>query len=78
MLLPSGTNRTVDESIAEYAFLSYFTQISYDYDEKYFIDLVGRNDASSRFGKNKRNALLAPLDFYGKLKRKFSGRCGLD
>lgn len=78
MLLPSGTNRTVDESIAEYAFLSYFTQISYDYDEKYFIDLVGRNDASSRFGKIREMRFLAPLDFYGKLKRKFSGRCGLD
>ncbi|WP_313379962.1 SusC/RagA family TonB-linked outer membrane protein [Proteiniphilum saccharofermentans] len=69
MLLPSGTNRTVDESIAEYAFLSYFTQISYDYDEKYFIDLVGRNDASSRFGKNKRNALFGSVGLLWKAKK---------
>ena len=55
MLLPNGVNKSVDESKAEYAFLSYFSQLSYDYSEKYFVDLVVRNDASSRFGKNKRN-----------------------
>ena len=57
MLLPNGVNKTVDEQKTEYAFLSYFGQLSYDYSEKYFVDLVVRNDASSRFGKNKRNGM---------------------
>lgn len=49
--------KNVGESSSEYAFLSYFGQFSYDYQKKYFLDLVLRNDASSRFGKNKRNGL---------------------
>ena len=57
MLLPSGVNKNVDESKSEYAFLSYFGQASYDFQEKYILDLVLRNDASSRFGKNKRNGM---------------------
>lgn len=47
--------QAVDENWSEYAFLSFFGQFSYDYDSKYFLDLVLRNDASSRFGANKRN-----------------------
>ncbi|WP_329905128.1 SusC/RagA family TonB-linked outer membrane protein [Porphyromonas pogonae] len=47
--------KTVESRTAEYAFLSYFGRLSYDYQSKYFLDLTYRNDASSRFGKNKRN-----------------------
>lgn len=47
--------KEVSSSTAEYAFLSYFGRLSYDYADKYFIDLTYRNDASSRFGKNNRN-----------------------
>ncbi|MBR8765483.1 TonB-dependent receptor P3 [Porphyromonas levii] len=47
----------VSEGGLSYAFLSYFTQLSYDYKEKYFVDLVLRNDASSRFSKAHRNGL---------------------
>lgn len=54
-------NLTKDYSLAEsnmrYSFLSFFGQFAYDYDERYFVDLVLRNDASSRFGANKRNGL---------------------
>ncbi|MDD4009683.1 MAG: SusC/RagA family TonB-linked outer membrane protein [Fermentimonas sp.] len=71
MLLPAGTNRTVDEAITEYAFLSYFGQVSYDYAEKYFVDLVARNDASSRFGKNKRNALFGSVGLMWKAKKEY-------
>ncbi len=45
------------ESNLRYSFLSFFGQFAYDYDERYFVDLVLRNDASSRFGANKRNGL---------------------
>lgn len=69
MLLPNGTNRTVDEAKSEYAFLSYFGQLSYDYGEKYFIDLVARNDASSRFGKNKRNGMFWSTGLMWKAKK---------
>jgi len=56
MLLSEITkDKTLSESSSQYAFLSYFGQLSYDYASKYFVDVVLRNDASSRFGKNKRN-----------------------
>ena len=39
---------------SELALLSYFGTLSYDYDKKYFIDLMVRRDGSSRFGPGKR------------------------
>ncbi len=55
-LIQNGTtNIATTESKSQYAFLSYFGQLSYDFQKKYFIDLVVRNDASSRFGKNKQS-----------------------
>lgn len=54
-------NKSVGEETNGYAFLSFFTQLSYDFSERYFVDLVLRNDASSRFGKNKRNGLFWSL-----------------
>lgn len=39
---------------SELALLSYFGTLSYDYDKKYFIDLMLRRDGSSRFGPGKR------------------------
>ena len=41
----------------EYAYNSVFGRIEYNFAEKYFIDLSLRNDASSRFGAENRNAL---------------------
>ncbi len=39
---------------SELALLSYFGTLSYDYDKRYFIDLMLRRDGSSRFGPGKR------------------------
>ncbi len=47
--LPSYSN-------SEYAFNSVFGRIEYNYDNRYFIDGLVRNDGSSRFGANNRNA----------------------
>lgn len=62
-------NYRMSESKTEYAFLSFFTQISYDYMEKYFVDLVLRNDASSRFGANTRNGLFWSVGLLWKAKQ---------
>lgn len=43
----SGTN-------AEFRIGSYFGNVKYNYDERYFITLVGRYDGSSRFGSDTR------------------------
>lgn len=48
---------TPDYYLEEYAYNSVFGRIEYNYDGKYFVDLSIRNDASSRFGKDNRNAL---------------------
>ncbi|MFL0169576.1 SusC/RagA family TonB-linked outer membrane protein [Tenacibaculum maritimum] len=37
-----------------YALLSYFSQLNYNYDKKYYIGASFRKDGSSRFGKNAR------------------------
>ena len=39
---------------AEYSILSYFGTLSYDYNEKYYLDLSYRTDGSSRFGEDNR------------------------
>lgn len=62
-------NYSMGESKTEYAFLSFFTQVSYDYMEKYFVDLVLRNDASSRFGANTRNGLFWSAGLLWKAKK---------
>lgn len=70
LTLLSHTNR--DQSVREFssndAYLSFFTQLAYDYRERYFVDLVLRNDASSRFGANRRNALFWSLGLLWKAK----------
>lgn len=43
-------------STAQYAYLSYFGQLNYDYLGKYFLDLSLRSDESSRFGSANRRA----------------------
>ena len=62
-------NKSVGEETNGYAFLSFFTQLSYDFSERYFVDLVLRNDASSRLGKNKRNGLFWSLGLLWKAKK---------
>lgn len=61
-------DRKLNESQVAFAFLSFFGQLSYDYQERYFVDLVLRNDASSRFGDNKRNGLFYSVGLLWKAK----------
>ena len=69
-LLNNATkNKNIGEDTNGYAFLSFFTQLSYDFSERYFVDIVLRNDASSRFGKNKRNGLFWSLGLLWKAKK---------
>ena len=57
LLLSAGTkDQDVGASKNQYAFLSYFGRLEYDYLEKYFLNFSLRNDASSRFGADNRNA----------------------
>lgn len=62
-------NYSVSEDKNSYAFLSFFTQMSYDLKEKYFVDFVLRNDASSRFGRNKRNGVFWSVGLLWKAKK---------
>ena len=50
-------NYTMSESWSQYRFLSFFGHADYSFDKKYMFDVTVRNDASSRFGKNNRNAI---------------------
>ena len=56
--LNNGTQSTfdVEEEMSQSKFLSYFGRIDYNYGNKYFVDASVRNDSSSRFGPNNRNA----------------------
>ncbi len=56
--LQNGTQTTFDvsESLSESKFLSFFGRAEYSLMDKYYFDASVRNDASSRFGPNNRNA----------------------
>jgi len=57
MLLGNGPDDIdVTSAKSEYAYLSYFGRIDYSFMEKYFVDFSLRQDACSRFGKDKRVA----------------------
>ncbi|MCG1036199.1 SusC/RagA family TonB-linked outer membrane protein [Polaribacter sargassicola] len=56
-LLSSGpNNRNVNHSESQYIFSSYFTNLEYNYDKKYYGDISFRRDGSSRFGKDNKYA----------------------
>ncbi|MBO4671156.1 MAG: SusC/RagA family TonB-linked outer membrane protein [Bacteroidales bacterium] len=59
LILQQGTqdSKSVSEASQASKFLSFFGHADYSYASKYFFDATIRNDASSRFGKNVRNAL---------------------
>ena len=52
----TASSRGVSESMSASKFLSFFAHADYSYMGKYIIDASIRNDASSRFGVNVRNA----------------------
>ncbi|MGD2035542.1 MAG: SusC/RagA family TonB-linked outer membrane protein, partial [Bacteroidales bacterium] len=45
---PTDAGGTIDE----WGLFAYFGTLTYDFNQKYIIDLIGRRDASSRFGEN--------------------------
>lgn len=61
--------KDLEASVSQYAFLSFFGRLSYDYADRYFADLTVRNDASSRFGKNNRNATFWSLGLMWRAKK---------
>ncbi|MFW6327024.1 MAG: SusC/RagA family TonB-linked outer membrane protein [Bacteroidota bacterium] len=62
VLLTEGPeNRDVDHSKSQYAYLSYFGRIDYSFNNKYFFDFSLREDASSRFGVDNREAVFYAL-----------------
>ena len=58
MLLQNGKKESygMGEEGSESRFLSFLGRIDYDYANRYFLDFSLRNDASSRFGANHKNA----------------------
>ena len=60
-MLEAGTAATLlgadENDLYTYQFLSFFGRINYALNDKYFADFSIRNDASSRFGKDNRNAI---------------------
>jgi TonB-linked SusC/RagA family outer membrane protein len=58
LLLSTGTKKgDPRHNVVRYAYLSFFGMLNYAWKDRYFIDLSLRNDASSRFGKSRRNAV---------------------
>ncbi len=61
-------NYSVSESASDSRFLSFFGRVNYNLLDRYFVDLSIRNDRSSRFGKNKRDATFWAAGFLWKVK----------
>lgn len=57
----TATNRGVGSSKSEYAFKSLFARLEYNYNNRYYLDGVIRQDRSSRFGANKQDATFYSL-----------------
>lgn len=49
-MVVASTLRATSMQFADYRYQSIFSRISYNYDNKYFLNLSGRRDGSSRFG----------------------------
>ena len=65
----TADSRSVSESYSESRFLSFFGHLDYTLMDRYIFDATIRNDASSRFGKDVRNALFWSLGGMWKLKK---------
>ena len=51
------SGQTVGNNVSEYALVSYFAKVNYDYASKYLVSATVRRDASSRFGMNHNSAV---------------------
>jgi TonB-linked SusC/RagA family outer membrane protein len=48
----ASTPTTASTSISQFALISYFGSFSYDFDKRFYVNVTGRRDGSSRFGAN--------------------------
>ena len=62
-------NRVATSGGESWAFLSYFGRADYNYEERFFVDFSLRNDASSRFGREHRNAMFWSVGAMWNLKK---------
>lgn len=69
MLSAVTKEKNLNESKSEYAFLSFFGRFSYDYLNRYFLDVTLRNDASSRFHPDVRNGQFWSVGLMWKMKQ---------
>lgn len=70
MEMYSGMSNTITTSgTSTYQFLSFFGRADYNYDDRFFADFSLRNDASSRFGRDNRNALFWSVGAMWNLKK---------
>lgn len=67
-LLDNAKNYKASSSWYENWYNSFFGRVEYDYDSRYFVDASLRDDASSRFGKDRRNAIFWSLGGMWKVK----------
>ncbi|GJH39528.1 hypothetical protein RCZ04_00780 [Capnocytophaga sp. HP1101] len=68
-MLSHGTlGQTVNDGQTVYTFNSYFARLEYNYNNKYFLDISGRRDGSSAFGRNHRYANFWAIGAMWKLK----------
>ena len=59
----AATPAVATTSVNEFALISYLTNISYNYDKRYYLSFSGRRDGSSRFGQNNRYATFSSFGF---------------
>ncbi len=62
-------DKEVAEELNSFANLSYFSQFSYDFKERYFVDLVLRNDRTSAFSKKNRSGIFWSVGLLWKAKK---------
>jgi TonB-linked SusC/RagA family outer membrane protein len=61
VLSATATPTSASGSNTEWKLLGYFTNVKYNYDEKYFVSFVGRYDGHSRFGAGNRYAFFPSI-----------------
>ncbi len=62
-------DKNVAEELSSFANLSFFSQFSYDFKERYFVDLVLRNDRTSAFSEKNRSGIFWSVGLLWKAKK---------
>jgi hypothetical protein len=74
--ISSASTRTANQTYTKANLSSYFSRISYNYASKYYLELSGRADGSSKFGANNRWGYFPSIGASWRAKgRKFFTRC---